>query len=285
MAQRKALGRGLLALIPEVPTVSEGGVLEVPIAKIVANPLQPRKRFDQKKLQELSASIKTHGILSPVILRQADEGYELVAGERRLRAAKMAGLLAVPAVIREVSQAESLEVALIENIQREDLNPVEEAEVYQRLLTEFGLHQEELASRVGRDRSSVANSLRLLRLPKKIREDLAVGALSEGHARALLGLEKAAEQLQARDRILKRHLSVRETEALVRRLKGRRSSRGLLQGRGDPHIVALQDKLRQRFTTKVQVLRRGRGGVVEIYFYSFEDLERVADLLLGDGRR
>ena len=219
-----------------------------------------------------------------MILRQVNGGYELVAGERRLRAAKMTGLLTIPAVIREVSQAESLEVALIENIQREDLNPVEEAEVYQRLLAEFGLHQEELASRVGRDRSSVANSLRLLRLPKKIRDDLAVGALSEGHARALLGLEKAADQLEIRERIFKQHLSVRETEALVRRLKGRGSSRGL-QGRGEPHLLALQDKLRQRFTTKVQVLRRGRGGVVEIYFYSTEDLERVVDLLLGESRK
>lgn len=274
MAERRVLGRGLEALIPP----GEGkGLVEVPLEEISPNVFQPRKRFDDRKLKELAASMKAHGVLSPVILRQVKGGYELVAGERRVRAAKLAGLKGVPALIREVSDAGMLELALIENIQREDLNPLEEAEVYRRLIEEFGLTQEELAERVGRDRSSIANALRLLRLPKRIQEDLALGVLTEGHARALLGLQRERDQLKARDQIVKGGLSVRATEALVRRLK---EPRGLAGARTDPDLRALEEAFQEALGTKVRITKKGKGGVIEVEYYSQEDLERLYELIV-----
>ncbi|MGH7370875.1 MAG: ParB/RepB/Spo0J family partition protein, partial [Candidatus Methylomirabilales bacterium] len=213
---RQALGRGLEALIPLAK--GESGIVEIPLIEIRPSPFQPRKRFDDKKLDELAASVRAQGILSPVIVRQILGGYELVAGERRLRAAERAGLERIPAVVREMSNAEMLEVALIENVQREDLNPVEEAEVYRRLIEEFGLTQEEMAGRIGKDRASIANALRLLKLPHPLREDLIEGTMSAGHGRALLGLE-GRDQLKAREAVIRRGLSVRATELLVKRLK------------------------------------------------------------------
>lgn len=274
MAERKVLGRGLEALIPP----GEGkGFVEVPVEEISPNAFQPRKRFDDGKLKELAASMKAHGVLSPVILRQGKSGYELVAGERRVRAAKLAGLKRVPALIREVSDAGMLELALIENIQREDLNPLEEAEVYRRLLEEFGLTQEELAERVGRDRSSIANTLRLLRLPKQIQEDLAEGVLTEGHARALLGLQRERDQLKARDQIVKDGLSVRATEALVKRLK---EPRGLAGAKTDPNLQALEEDFQEALGTKVRIIKKGKGGVIKVEYYSQEDLERLYELIV-----
>src|SRR5512137_1360789 len=218
MAQKHGLGRGLGALIPgaELARVS---VRELPLADLGLNPFQPRKHFNQAALEELASTIRDHGILTPVVVRRVSDGFQIVAGERRIRAARLAGLTHVPAIIRDASDSQALQMALVENLQREDLNPLEAAEAYQRLVDEFGLTQEELAGRLGRDRSSVANSLRLLRLPKRIRDDVAEGALSEGHARALLGLEKTGDQLKARDAVVKRGLTVRATEALVRRLR------------------------------------------------------------------
>ncbi len=219
MVQRRGLGRGLGALIPGAEG-SGANTLEIPLAELEANPFQPRRHFDQTALEELATTIRSHGILTPVVVRRAPAGYQVVAGERRIRAAKLAGLTRIPAIVKEASDAQALEMALVENLQREDLNPVEGAEAYRRLIEGFGLTQEEVAERVGRDRSSVANALRLLRLPRKVREDLASGIISEGHARALLGFEKQADQLKARDVIVKRGLTVRATEALVRRLRG-----------------------------------------------------------------
>lgn len=280
MAQKRGLGRGLSALIPGAEGSGAAG-LEIPLAELESNPLQPRRHFEQAALEELAATIRAHGVLTPVVVRRAPHGYQIVAGERRVRAARLAGLTRIPAVIKEASNAQALEMALVENLQREDLNPVEAAEAYRRLTEEFGLTQEEVAERLGRDRSSVANALRLLRLPRRLREDLVAGALSEGHARALLGLEKAADQLKARDLILKRGLTVRATEALVRRLRrGSRGPGGRPQA-GDANLRALEDQLRVALGTKVRILRNGRAGTLEISFFSDEDLTRLVELIAG----
>lgn len=255
--------------------------LEIPLAELEGNPLQPRRRFDQEALEELAATIRTHGVLTPVVIRRSPRGYQVVAGERRVRAARLAGLTRIPAVIREASNAQALEMALVENLQREDLNPLEAAEAYRRLVEEFGLTQEEVAERLGRNRSSVANALRLLRLPRRIREDLAEGTLSEGHARALLGLERAADQLKARDIVVKRGLTVRAAEALVRRLRRGTRTPGGRSRTGDPNLQALEDQLRVNLGTKVRIVRVGRGGTLEISFFSDEDLTRLVELIVG----
>lgn len=274
---RQALGRGLEALLPVGR--EEPGILEIPLAKIRPSTFQPRKRFDDAKLDELAASIRTRGVLSPVIVRQTPDGYELVAGERRVRAAERAGLDRVPAVVREMSNAEMLEVALIENLQREDLNPVEEAEVYRRLVEEFNLTQEEIASRVGKDRASVANTLRLLKLPPRIREDLIEGRLSAGHGRALLALEGRDLLLKAREAILRRSLSVRATELLVKRLKAAPADRARRRQGGA--LAAAEEQLRRALATKVRIVRQGRRGRIEVEFYSEEDLERLIEKICG----
>lgn len=270
---RQALGRGLEALIPAKK--EDRGITEIPLAEIRPSPFQPRKRFDDKKLDELTASIRAQGVLSPVIVRQAAGGYELVAGERRLRAAERAGLQRVPAVIREVSNSGMLEVALIENLQREDLNPIEEAEVYRRLTEEFGLTQEEVATRVGRDRASITNTLRLLKLPPRVQQDLIEGALSAGHGRALVGLDGRELQLKAREAVLKRGLSVRATELLVKRLKATPTDRRRVFGRQTPDLARAEEELRRALATKVRIVRSGRRGRIEVEFYSEEDLDRL----------
>ena len=280
MAQRRGLGRGLGALFPgaEAPGATS---LEIPLAELEANPFQPRRHFDQAGLDELAATIRAHGVLTPVVVRRGPGGYQVVAGERRVRAARLAGLTRIPAVIKEASDAQALEMALVENLQREDLNPVEGAEAYHRLIEEFGLTQEAVAERVGRDRSSVANALRILRLPRRVREDLAAGTLSEGHGRALLGLEKPADQLKARDVIVKRGLTVRATEALVRRLRGGSPTRIHRQTPDEPNLQALEDRLREALGTKIRIIRDGKGGTVAISYFSHEDLTRLVDLIVG----
>jgi len=270
---RQALGRGLEALIPLAK--GEPGIVDIPLAEIRPSPFQPRKRFDDKKLDELAASIRAQGILSPVIVRQIPGGYELVAGERRLRATERAGLERIPAVVREMSNAGMLEVALIENVQREDLNPVEEAEVYRRLIEEFGLTQEEMAARVGKDRASIANTLRLLKLPHPIREDLIEGAMSAGHGRALLGLEGRDLQLTAREAVIRRGLSVRATELLVKRLKSGPAAQDRTIRRKAPGLAQAEEQLRRTLATKVRIIRRGQRGRIEVEFYSEDDLDRL----------
>src|SRR5574337_1373967 len=246
MAQRRALGRGLETLIPGADLA---GVTHVRIEEIAPGTFQPRRSMNDAKLKELAASIKAHGVLLPILLRRDGGRLEVVAGERRLRAARMAGLDTVPALVKEFSSSQALEVALVENLQREDLNPIEQAEAYLRLQDEFGLSQEEVARRVGRDRSSVANALRLLKLPKPVQADLVEGALSEGHARALLGLERGTDQIKARNEAIRRGLSVRATEALVRRLKqaGNRERRPAVS---EPTFRAAEDALRQALDRK-----------------------------------
>lgn len=280
MVQRRALGRGLSALIPGAEGAG-ASALDIPLAELESNPLQPRRRFEPTALEELAATIRTHGVLTPVVVRRAAHGYQVVAGERRVRAARLAGLTRIPAIVKEASNAQALEMALVENLQREDLNPLEAAEAYRRLVEDFGLSQEDVAGRLGRDRSSVANALRLLRLPRRLREDLAAGILSEGHARALLGLEKAADQLRARDLVVKRGLTVRATEALVRRLRRGTPSHGGRPRTGDPNLQALEDQLRVALGTKVRIVRNGKRGTLEIIFFSDEDLTRLVELIAG----
>lgn len=277
MAQRKALGRGLEALIP---AGDPSGVLQVRVEEISAGSLQPRRSMNDSKLLELASSIRAHGVLLPILLRREGGRLEVVAGERRLRAARMAGLEVVPALVKELTSSQALEVALVENLQREDLNPIEQAEAYSRLQDEFGLTQEEVARRVGRDRSSVANAVRLLKLPTPIQADLIEGTLSEGHARALLGLDRPADQIRARDEAIRRNLTVRATEALVRRLK-QGGSPQRLPTTGEPTIQAAEDALRQALGTKVQICRKGKGGTIEVEFYSMEDLDRIYERICG----
>lgn len=279
MVQRRALGRGLKALIPGVDA-SGAGAIQVRIEEIAPGSLQPRRSMNDSRLNELAASIKTHGVLLPILLRRERGRLEVVAGERRLRAARMAGLDVVPALVKELSSGQALEVALVENLQREDLNPIEQAEAYLRLQDEFGVTQEEVARRVGRDRSSVANALRLLKLPNQIQADLVEGTLSEGHARALLGLERGADQAIAREEAIRQGLSVRATEALVRRLK-RADSPQRRSAVSDPTFRAVEDALRQALGTKVRIRKKGAGGTIEVEFYSTEDLERIYERICG----
>src|SRR4029077_3804456 len=251
--RQHGLGRGLGALLssPGPASSAEPSTLELPVDAIMPNPKQPRKDFDDKALRDLSESLRQSGLLQPVVVRRVGEGYQLVVGERRWRAAKMAGIERIPAVVREASDAQSLELALVENLLREDLNPMEEAEAYQRLLAEFAWTQEDLAQRVARDRSSIANCLRLLRLPDVIQADLRSGRLTMGHARALLSITSSADQLKLRDEILAHSWSVRATEEGVqqkRRLGTRRVARRSAE------LTALEDSLREALSTRVRLV-------------------------------
>jgi len=282
MVQKRGLGRGLGALIPGAePAQPSTTVQELPLVDLEINPFQPRKHFDTEALEELAATIREHGVLTPVVVRRVPGGFQIIAGERRIRAARLAGLTHIPTIIKDVTDSQALQMALVENLQREDLNPLEAAEAYQRLVDEFGLTQEEVAGRLGRNRSSVTNSLRLLRLPKRIQEDVAAGTLSEGHARALLGLEGPADQIKGRNLVVKRGLTVRATEALVRRLRAGEPPKRERGSNQDPNLGAMEDQLRMVLGTKVRIQRNGAGGTLEISFYSSDDLTRLADVILG----
>ncbi|MBI2461646.1 MAG: ParB/RepB/Spo0J family partition protein [Candidatus Rokubacteria bacterium] len=272
---KRGLGRGLDALLPPAEARA-GAIEEIPVEAIVPSGHQPRKELDEQGLEELAASLKRSGLLQPVIVRRRGDGYQLVVGERRWRAARRAGLARIPAIVRETSDAEALELALAENLLREDLNPMEEAEAYQRLLAEFGWSQEDLAQRIGKDRSSVANSLRLLRLPPIIQDDLRRGRLTMGHARALLGLATAREQLRLREQILAQDWSVRATEERVRRSR-RTTPRA---PRRPPEVEALEDDLRSAFGTKVRVVGTLERGRIELHYVGAEQLNRLRDQLV-----
>ncbi len=276
MSKKTGLGKGMAALLPVVE--EEGRVFfSCPIEEIKPNRDQPRKRFAPDKLEELADSIREKGVIQPLVVRRLSEHYELVAGERRWRAAQKAGLKEVPVVIQDVSDDTALEMALIENIQREDLNAIEQAEAFHALIEKFRLSQEEMAKRVGKDRSTVANSLRLLKLPSDVKQDILEERLSMGHARALLALESSDLMAQARGEILKRRLSVRETENLVRRLKSKKHSRQ--KAAPGPEITAVLDRLKRRFMAKVAIRQSGKGGRIEIAFSNADDLARLIDLL------
>ena len=283
MASKHGLGRGLGALLsPSEPAplaaaaMVGGGIQDISVGDIVPNPQQPRKDFEINALSELAASLRQSGVIQPVVVRRAGQGYQLIVGERRWRAAKLAGLEKIPAVVREATDAESLELALIENLLREDLNPIEEAEAYQKLLAQFAWTQEELAERVGKDRSSIANCLRLLKLPEAIQADLRAGRLTMGHARALLSLASAADQLRLREEILAHSWSVRATEEDVQRKRSQLPRRPL---RRSPEMGALEDTLREALVTRVRLVGTERRGRIEITYTSREDLDRLTELL------
>jgi ParB family chromosome partitioning protein len=280
MVQKRGLGRGLGALIPEAEA-PQGGSQEITLDQVEANPFQPRRHFAGPALEEMAATIREHGVLTPIVVRKGPGGYQIIAGERRVRAARLAGLTAIPAIVKDVTDGQALQLALVENLQREDLNPLESAEAYQRLIDEFGLTQEDIASQLGRDRSSVANALRLLRLPLRIREDLAAGTLTEGHARALLGIEKAADQIRARDLVVRKALSVRATEALVRRMRGSGTVPSTRPASLDPNLSDLEDQLRSALGTKVRIVREGAGGTVHVSFFSADELTRIVEAIVG----
>ncbi|MGH9371053.1 MAG: ParB/RepB/Spo0J family partition protein [Vicinamibacterales bacterium] len=277
--KRPALGRGLSALIPEAPSpaASPERALEVDIDLLRPNRFQPRTHMDDGRIEELSKSIRTNGIIQPIVVRKADTGYEIVAGERRWRASQRAGLHKVPVVVREIPDDRLLAAALIENIQREDLNPIEEAHAYRRLADEFALTQEQIADAVGKDRSSVANYVRLLKLPEDIRDHVASGALSMGHARALLGLPDAATQLRIGHDVVGKGLSVRETEAVVKRTMDPAPQKPEVAK--DVHTRAAEEKLRFALGTRVRIARKGKGGRIEIDFGDENELHRIYEQL------
>ncbi len=273
---RDALGRGLGALLEGVNVTAEVELTTLPVAQIRPNPYQPRRHFDPERLQELSVSIQQQGVIQPIVVRRDAEGFELIAGERRLRAAQLAGFEMIPALIKRADDRESLEVALLENLQREDLNPIEEARAYLRLQTEFQLRQEDVAKRVGKDRSSVSNALRLLKLPPMLQDDIEAGRLSMGHARALLGLESESDQKQVRDQIVAEGLTVRETEALIRKLKHRPTANKPAKS---AQLEVMEHRLHQRLGTQVAIKPGRKRGKIEITYQGEDDLQRLLDLL------
>jgi ParB family chromosome partitioning protein len=282
MEKRPALGKGLSALIPDAPE-PRLGPLEVDVDRLSPNALQPRSQADDERLADLARSIKSNGVIQPIIVRKVGDRFQIIAGERRWRAARQAGLLQVPVVVREVAKGQErslLEMALIENIQRENLNPIDEAHAYHRLSAEFHLTQEDIADAVGKDRSSVANYLRLLKLPDDVRADVAAGTLSMGHARALLTLTDEADQRRTARDIIAQNLSVRETESLVKRIaEGGKPPHAARGPAVDVHTRAAEDRLRLALGTRVRIVRHGSRGRIEIEFGSEEELIRIYEQL------
>jgi ParB family chromosome partitioning protein len=278
MVKKTGLGKGMGALL-SVVEVERGSYFSCPIEEIRPNRDQPRKTFSSDKLEELAASIREKGVIQPLVVRKKGGHYELIAGERRWRASQKAGLREVPVVIQDVSDDTAVELALIENIQREDLNAVEEAEAYHSLQERFSLSQEELATRVGKDRSTVANALRLLKLPAEIKRDIVEERLAMGHARALLALENPELQKKGREEIIRRKLTVREAENLVKRLKSNRVK--LQKSRPDPHMTELVEQLKRHFKAKVALRPGRRGGKVEISYASLDDLTRIIEIIIN----
>ncbi len=284
--RKKGLGKGLDALIPTASGVEDGatsqGVLEVPLAAISPNPHQPRSPIRDQDLVELAASIEEHGIIQPLIVTKVPDGYQLIAGERRWRASRLAGLDKVPVVVKDISPREMLELALVENVQRADLNALEEALAYRQLIEEFGLTQEQVARRVGKSRVAVANTLRLLKASRPVRETLLAGRISEGHARALLGLEQEEAQVAALKTVVQQGLNVRQTEELVRRLQGEKKPPAAR--RVSPETEALEARFRESLGTKVSLRRSRKGsGRLVIYFYSDEELDAIYERIVGAG--
>lgn len=291
MNKTRGLGKGLGALIPELEEENLEAQQVVDINLIVPNPYQPRKEFSDEKLNELAESIRIHGVIQPLLVREYQGKYQLIAGERRLRASKLVGLTEVPIVIREMTDQIMMEVALVENLQREDLNPIEEAEAYRRLMEEFKTTQDEIAKRVGRSRPAIANTLRLLNLPSEIQSDLAKGTLTMGHARPLLGLKTPEEQIKVWQTIQNEKLSVRQTEEMVKQLidpsnvsreTKKANKKQETDSNRDPNILQIEEELQLSLGTKVVIKPGGIGGKIEINYYSDEDFERLYERLIQD---
>jgi ParB family chromosome partitioning protein len=285
MVKNRGLGKGLGALIPELNDANFEKQSEIQIDLITPNPFQPRKEFSDEKLQELAESIRTHGVIQPLVVREVQGKYQLIAGERRLRASKIVGLTMVPVYILSMTDQTMMEAALVENLQREDLNPIEAAEAFQRLMDEFHLTQDEIAKKVGKSRSAIANFLRLLNLPQEIRKDLANGVLSMGHARAILGLSSAEEQMKAWILTRDQQLSVRQTEDLVKKLNeranvSRETNQAAQRINLDPIMTEIEEKLQHTFGTKVKIKPSANGGKIEIDYYSDEDFNRIYEQLV-----
>ena len=285
MEKRPALGKGLSALIPDAPE-PRPSTLEVDIDRLVPNTFQPRRQMDDARLDDLAQSIKSNGVIQPIVVRRTGDRFHIIAGERRWRAAQKAGLDRVPVVVREIVAGQErslLEMALIENIQRENLNPIDEAQAYRRLTDEFRLTQDEIAAAVGKDRATVANFLRLLKLPEDVRTEVATGNLSMGHARALLSLPKEADQRRLARDVIARSLSVRETESMVRRVveSGGRQPTEEQAKPQDVHTRAAEDRLKLLLGTRVRIVRQGEKGRIEIDFSSEAELIRIFDQLTG----
>lgn len=282
--KRMALGKGLGALIPEPEETAGQRFLFCGIDEIRPNRSQPRRHFDEAKLLELAGTIKEKGILDPLMVRKVEDGYELIAGERRWRAAQKAGLKEVPVIVREADDREVLEISLIENLQREDLNPIEEAEGFRELIEKFHLSHEEVSQRVGRDRSTVTNAIRLLKLPPDIQTHLVENRISAGHARAILSLDRKESQRELCRLIIEKGLSVREAEIWARRLSGKSKKRTGSETKREEYLAqlqTLQDSLRRHLGTKVTIQARGKRGKISIDYYSLDDLERIVEAILG----
>jgi ParB family transcriptional regulator, chromosome partitioning protein len=289
MNHKKVLGRGIGALIPQrqEPAPADShltqGLAEIPISQIQPNPFQPRKTFNEASIDELARSVREHGIVQPLVVTRSGDKYKLIAGERRFRAAQKAGLTTVPALIKEMmAEGDALQIALIENIQREDLNPIEEAMAYHQLHDDFQLTQEEISKRVGKERSTVANFLRLLKLPDPVKKLLASGQLSMGHARALLAIESPKKQEQLADRVVRKNLNVRQTEMLASESSPKTAEKK--EKEKDVFTRDAEDKLQRTLRTKVEIDRRRRGGVIHIRYGSEDELIRVVDELMGRRR-
>ncbi len=278
MNKKHGLGKGLGALIPEEELIEDRDIDKISINLIKANSQQPRKRFDEDKIYALTQSIKEHGVIQPILLKKEGETYVIVAGERRWRAAKAAGLKEIPAVVMELSNKEVLELSLIENIQREDLNPIEEALAYKRLLEEFDLTQEQLSLRIGKSRTAITNTMRLLNLDKAVQQYIIDGVISEGHGRTLLALENHKQQCIIAQTIIDEQLSVRETEKLIKSLSVEKKNKKK-DTADNPYVVDIREKLQEYFGTKVNMNYRNHKGKIEIEYYSDEDLQRILELL------
>ena len=274
----KGLGKGIDALFREEAVHKEDQVQQIAVAKILANPFQPRKIFDETAIEELAVSIKEHGIIQPIVVRKKDKKYEIVAGERRLRAAKLAGFTEVPVIVRDFDEQQMMEVAILENLQREDLTPIEEAEAYSSLITKLNFTQDDLAKRLGKSRPHIANLIRLLQLPEEIRVLVNQGELSMGHGRALLGLKNKRHIPVVAQKVLKEHLNVRQLEKYIQRVN-EEVSRETNSTKKDIHVQATESQLREYFGTQVQIKKVKNKGKIEIEFYSDDDLHRILEIL------
>lgn len=283
MGKKFALGKGLSALIPEDVAVEEDnkGKMLIPLNEIKNDNNQPRKAFDSDKIAELTESIKTHGIIQPLILRKSDDGfYIIVAGERRWRAAKMAGLKEVPAIVMELSEKDVLEISLIENIQRQDLNPIEEALAYKKLLNEFKLTQEDLSKRIGKSRTAITNTMRLMNLDSRVQQYIIEGIITEGHGRALLGIKDEEIQYELSQKVIDENLSVRELERLVKKIvEGKTKEEKVKESELNLFYKEIKNQLQNYFGTKVNISNKNNKGKIEIEYYSEDDLQRILDII------